>query len=90
MAHYLLRRLLLIIPTLLGIMTINFVIVQFAPGGPVEQIIAEIRVGQVSTTGRISGGEATGAQSASQGDGGYSGAEGLPPELIAELENQFG
>ncbi|MEX0943987.1 MAG: microcin C ABC transporter permease YejB [Pseudomonadales bacterium] len=90
MAHYLLRRLLLIIPTLLGIMTINFVIVQFAPGGPVEQIIAEIRVGQVSTTGRISGGEATGAQSASQGDGGYSGAEGLPPELIAELEKQFG
>lgn len=92
MARYLLRRLLLIIPTLLGIVTINFVIVQFAPGGPIEQIVAQIRVGSVSTTGRISGGEATSSSSvAASGEGGsYSGAEGLPPELIAQLEKEFG
>lgn len=94
MGHYILRRLLLIIPTLLGIMTINFVIVQFAPGGPIEQIIAQIRVGQVSTTSRISG-EASGTEGGGVGQNAdsanvYAGAEGLPPELIAQLEKQFG
>jgi microcin C transport system permease protein len=92
MGRYILRRLLLIIPTLIGILTINFIIVQFAPGGPVEQIIAEMTVGQVSTTARISGGEGASAPSAGGGEAGsmYAGAGGLPPELIAQLEAQFG
>lgn len=92
MANYILRRLLLIIPTLLGIMTINFVIVQFAPGGPVEQIVAQIRVGQVSSTSRVSGESSSGGGIGQGTDSGgvYAGAEGLPPELIAQLEKQFG
>ena len=94
MGNYILRRILLILPTLIGIMTINFVIVQFAPGGPVEQIVAEMTVGQVSTTGRISGGEAgsgPGAGGAGADSGSmYPGAGGLPPELIAQIEAQFG
>ena len=56
MTSYILRRLLLIIPTLLGIMIINFAIVQLAPGGPIEQIIAEVSGTDAGTTGRISGG----------------------------------
>ncbi len=91
MAQYVLQRLLLIIPTLLGIMIINFAIVQFAPGGPIEQIVAQMRVGDVSSTGRVSGGEAGGGAAGGIADsGGYAGAEGLPPELIAQLEKQFG
>ncbi|XOV88026.1 MAG: microcin C ABC transporter permease YejB [Pseudomonadota bacterium] len=91
MAHYILQRLLLIVPTLLGIMIINFAIVQFAPGGPIEQIVAQMRVGDVSSTGRVSGGEAGGGAAGGISEsGGYAGAEGLPPELIAQLEKQFG
>ncbi len=91
MAAYILRRLLLIIPTLLGIMIINFVIVQFAPGGPIEQIVAQVRMGDVSTTANISGGGAgSGTDAGSGSDGGYAGAEGLPPEMIEQLEKQFG
>ena len=56
MLAYIVRRLLLIVPTLLGIMVINFAIVQLAPGGPIEQIIAEISGTDAGTTGRISGG----------------------------------
>ena len=58
MVAYILRRLLLMIPTLLGIMVINFVIIQVAPGGPVEQMIAEIQGTASSATDRISGGSA--------------------------------
>ena len=91
MAAYILRRLLLIIPTLLGIMIINFVIVQFAPGGPIEQIVAQVRMGDVSTTANISGGGAgSGTDAGAGSDGGYAGAEGLPPEMIEQLEKQFG
>ena len=55
MARYLLRRILLIVPTLFGIMVINFVIVQFAPGGPVEQaIVAASGLGGMSTTASVS------------------------------------
>ena len=68
MGAYLLRRLLLLIPTLLGIIAINFAIVQFAPGGPVEQAVAEARGGP-GVTERIAG-----AQSDS---GAYRGARGL-------------
>ncbi len=92
MAAYILRRLLLIIPTLLGIMIINFVLVQFVPGGPIEQIIAQIE-GQGDVFGGFAGGS-DGPQlndPASGGGGeGYAGARGLPPEFIAELEKQFG
>ncbi|HJL52271.1 MAG TPA: microcin C ABC transporter permease YejB [Arenicellales bacterium] len=89
MGVYLVKRLLLIIPTLLGIILINFVIVQFAPGGPVEQIIAQTTFGQSSTTTGISGGSDAGpAGNVDTGDS--SASYGLPPEIIEELERQFG
>ncbi|MGB0631052.1 MAG: microcin C ABC transporter permease YejB [Alphaproteobacteria bacterium] len=97
MLAYIIRRLLLIIPTLLGIMVINFAIVQLAPGGPIEQIIAEVTGTDAGTTGRISGGgsEVSGGSSqaaagAATADSGYRGAQGLDPEFIRELEKQFG
>ncbi len=94
MIAYIIRRLLLVIPTLLGIMTINFIIVQAAPGGPVEQILARLEGTGVEATARI-GGEA-GAEAgspAAQRDGevgSYRGAQGLRPEFIAQIEKQFG
>jgi len=93
MAVYLLKRILLVIPTMLGIMMISFAIVQFAPGGPVEQVIAQLSGTDVSATARIDGsaGDAL-ATSAQPGDAGskYRGAQGLDPELIKQLEKQFG
>ncbi|MEO8467232.1 MAG: microcin C ABC transporter permease YejB [Gammaproteobacteria bacterium] len=85
MAAYIVRRLLLMIPTLFGIMVINFVIVQFAPGGPVERVIARMHGMDESGTSRISG---AGADLASTSQ--YRGARGLDPQFIAELEKQFG
>ncbi|MEM0909063.1 MAG: ABC transporter permease subunit, partial [Pseudomonadota bacterium] len=97
MAAYILRRLLLMVPTLLGIMLISFAIIQFAPGGPVEQVIAQIRGTDVSATARVSGGTDSGdfSSATAASDGGsagstYRGAQGLDPEFIAELEKQFG
>ncbi|MCY4030609.1 MAG: microcin C ABC transporter permease YejB [Hyphomicrobiales bacterium] len=98
MAAYILRRLLLMIPTILGILLISFIIVQFAPGGPVERIIAQITGTEVAATARFGGGQSgdisAGAQSpGAQGTevaGKYRGAQGLDPEFIAELERQFG
>ena len=97
MTSYILRRLLLIIPTLLGIMIINFAIVQLAPGGPIEQIIAEVSGTDAGTTGRISGSGSEVSGGSSQNiagstatDNGYRGAQGLDPEFIKELERQFG
>jgi microcin C transport system permease protein len=95
MLAYIIRRLLLIIPTLFGIMVINFVIVQAAPGGPVEQAIAQITGTAVDTTARIAGtgpGEVQQRADIQAADvtGRYRGAQGLPPELILELERQFG
>jgi microcin C transport system permease protein len=90
MSAYILRRLLLVIPTLLGIMIINFVLIQFVPGGPVEQIIAEMQGYGDATdaiTGNTSDTEALGDQSA---DSKYIGARGLRPEFLAKLEKQFG
>ena len=87
MFAYILRRLLLVIPTLFGIMILNFVIVQAAPGGPVEQVLAQIKGTATSATARVSGPQSdtgvTGNESA-------RGSRGLEPELIAELERQFG
>ena len=100
MGPYILRRLLLMIPTLFGIMLINFAVIQFAPGGPVERIIAQLN-DPSSATDRFTGGGAGeaggGGQGAGAGAGGgaaggseYRGAQGLDPEFIKELEAQFG
>ncbi len=96
MSAYIIRRLLLIIPTLLGIMVINFIIVQSAPGGPVEQTIARIKGTAVSPTARIGGGNDTAGITGMAGiEAGeiyskYAGARGLDPELIKEIERQYG
>lgn len=104
MGAYILRRLLLIPLTLLGILTANFFIVQIAPGGPVEQMLAQVRGTAVDATARISGaggGEVAtsaprpgGGGGAGSGGGGpvgqYRGAQGLDPAFVAEIERQFG
>jgi len=88
MGAYILRRLFLIIPTLIGIMLINFVLIQFVPGGPIEQIIAQMEDGSAGATDRFTGG---GDDSNNQSENNeYKGARGLPPELIEDLEKQFG
>jgi microcin C transport system permease protein len=95
MGAYILRRLLLIVPTMLGIMAISFAVIQFAPGGPVEQVIAEL-TGQGGSAGdRISGGAsdmASGSQldQSSNVTSKYRGAQGLDPQFIEKLEKQFG
>ncbi len=88
MGAYILKRLLLIIPTLLGIMIINFTLVQFVPGGPIEQILSQLEE-ETSAIDRIAGGGDAGGDTSSS-DGVYKGARGLPPEFIEELERQFG
>jgi microcin C transport system permease protein len=93
MVAYIIRRLLLIIPTLFGIMVLNFAIVQFAPGGPVEQLVAELTGTAVDATARIGGaeGEAGAPTGGGFGDeGAYRGAEGLDPEFVKELEKLYG
>jgi microcin C transport system permease protein len=96
MGAYIIRRLLLIIPTLLLIMLINFLVVQAAPGGPVEQMIANLTGQGADITTRITQGGAgeniqTGNNlSTGGGSSKYRGAEGLDPEFIEELEKQFG
>lgn len=93
---YLLHRLALIPLTLIGIIAINFFIVQIAPGGPVEQLLAQLKNTAVSATARVGGGEGveagrgnTSGQSSS-GNSAYRGAQGLDPAFIAELNRQFG
>jgi microcin C transport system permease protein len=99
MLAYIARRVLLMIPTLLGIMLISFAIVQFAPGGPVERILAQLQGADAGATSRISGGSgdlAAGTAVQPGGTGGgdassrYRGAQGLDPAFIASLEKQFG
>jgi len=88
MNYYILRRLLLIIPTLLGIMTINFFIVQIAPGGPVEQAIAKYQgIGDANTT-RIASG--TNSEIKQGGESKYRGSQGVDPEYIKALEKLYG
>lgn len=89
MSAYILRRLLLIIPTLLGIMTINFLIVQAAPGGPVEQTLAQVRGEAVDATARVTGTGDAGTQSSSNDDR-YRGAKGLDPDFIKKIEKLYG
>lgn len=100
MGAYLLKRLLLIIPTMIGIMGISFIIIQFAPGGPVEQVIAKLTGSDTSVTQRIGGGGDAISGNSNQGQLGqgaaesvnskYRGAQGLDPEFIKSLEKQFG
>jgi len=93
MFAYVARRILLMIPTILGIMLISFVIVQFAPGGPVERILAQLSGQNVDATQRISGGSDFSGGGALQSEGGgsrYRGAQGLDPAFIKSLEKQFG
>ena len=100
MGAYLLKRILLMIPTLFGIMLISFTIIQFAPGGPVERVIAQLTGTDSSATARIGGGggDGVGAGAAGPQAGGaadatssrYRGAQGLDPEFIRQLEKQFG
>jgi microcin C transport system permease protein len=89
MTAYLIRRLLLLIPTLFGIIAINFVIIQFAPGGPVEQMIAELK-GHGEATGRITGGGATESAAPATTGAEYRGARGLDPHLVADIKKMFG
>lgn len=99
MAAYLIKRLLLILPTMFGIMLISFCIIQFAPGGPVERIISIINGTDVSMN-RVGGGggsELGPGRTQQIGQGGadaatskYRGAQGLDPEFIKSLEKQFG
>lgn len=93
MAAYILRRLLLIIPTLFGILAINFMIIQAAPGGPVEQTIAQLQGLDTSATARVSGAQNDiSSQTATNGGGDstYRGARGIDPELIKEIEAMYG
>ncbi|MFN3144430.1 MAG: microcin C ABC transporter permease YejB [Paracoccaceae bacterium] len=89
MGAYILRRLLLVIPTLFGIMVVNFALTQFVPGGPIEQIIANLE-GDGDVFQTIAGGADAGAAEAGGGDERYLGARGLPPDFIEELEREFG
>jgi microcin C transport system permease protein len=100
MTPYLLKRLALIVPTLFGIMLISFVIIQFAPGGPVERIIAQLSGHDSSIAQRVGGGGGDALSSGAQSQMGqgaadsitskYRGAQGLDPEFIKSLEKQFG
>ncbi len=85
MGAYIIRRVLLMIPTLLGIMIINFALVQFVPGGPIEQILSQLDE-QTTATDRIAGG----GSEVGTGTSEYQGAKGLPDDFIKDLEKQFG
>ena len=98
MTAYIVRRIALMIPTIFGIMLVSFVVVQFAPGGPVERVIAQLSGTDTGATARISG--SAGGDFSTRGaapSGGqldmnskYRGAQGLDPEFIKSLEKQFG
>jgi microcin C transport system permease protein len=97
MLVYIARRVLLMVPTLFGIMLISFVLVQFAPGGPVERILAQLQGSDTGAASRVSGGGGDFAAAARQAGGSgtatssrYRGAQGLDPRFIEQLERQFG
>src|SRR6202790_172741 len=98
MSAYIARRILLMLPTLLGILFVSFVVVQFAPGGPVERVIAQLSGADTGGTSRISGGgddfgprgQQTGAAASGAINSKYRGAQGLDPDFIKSLEKQFG
>jgi microcin C transport system permease protein len=88
MTHYIIRRLLLMIPVLLGIMLLNFIIVQAAPGGPVERMLADVQGFDSEVQSRMGGGSDSGSVSSS--DSKYRGAQGLDPELVERIEKLYG
>lgn len=93
MTTYLLKRIALLVPTLLGIILLNFIIVQFAPGGPVENTIAKLQGISVSSTERISGSNIDGTQLQIENvsnENIYVGAQGLDPEIVREIEKMYG
>jgi microcin C transport system permease protein len=97
MIAYIVRRLGLIVPTLFGILVLNFVIVQFAPGGPVDQLVAQLTGAETDATARVSGvqrevgaAQAAGQTGSRQGEGVYRGGRGLDPQLIEELNRLYG
>jgi microcin C transport system permease protein len=99
MSAYIIRRILLMFPTLLGIMFVSFVVVQFAPGGPVERVIAQLTGSDTSGVSRIGGssggdfgtrGQLQGASQFDAANSKYRGAQGLDPEFIKSLEKQYG
>src|SRR5213075_3343667 len=96
MTGYIARRIFLMLPTLLGILFVSFVVVQFAPGGPVERVLAQLSGADTGGTSRVSGG---GGDFGPRGQVGgsadavsskYRGAQGLDPDFIKKLEAQFG
>jgi microcin C transport system permease protein len=78
------------IPTIFGILLISFIIVQFAPGGPVERVLAQLQGIDTGATANFGGGNGLRASGASEFNSKYRGAQGLDPKFIAELEKQFG
>ncbi len=99
MTAYIIRRILLIVPTLFAIMVINFIVIHIAPGGPVEQVIAQLtgtggdiveRVTRTGTGELIEQNTPNAAAAASESSSKYRGAQGLDPDFIAELEKRFG
>ena len=91
MGNYILRRLLLMIPTLFGILLINFAIIQVAPGGPVEQMIAKLQGHENGSSARLSGGYADSLSTGGQSNNStYRGAQGLSDETIAQIEAMYG
>src|SRR6201997_3016517 len=98
MTAYIVRRILFMIPTIFGIMLISFVVIQFAPGGPVERVIAQLSGSDTGATSRISGsasGDFSSRGAAASGAAAdvsskYRGAQGLDPAFIKSLEKQFG
>jgi microcin C transport system permease protein len=88
MGAYILKRLLLMIPTLLGVMLLTFAVTQFVPGGPVERIIAQMEGNGGDADARLNGGGAE--VSSENSNSNYRGAKGLDPEFIKKLEKQFG
>jgi microcin C transport system permease protein len=99
MTAYIIRRILFMVPTLFGIMLVSFLVVQFAPGGPVERVIAKISGADTGATSRFSGspggdfgarGQLQGASAIDATTSKYRGAQGLDPEFIKSLEKQFG
>ena len=96
MGSYLLRRLILVIPTLFGIMLINFAVIQIVPGGPVEQMIAQMTGTAVEATARFSGGgegetlSNINNNNLSESESKYRGAQGLDPDIIEEIEKMYG
>jgi microcin C transport system permease protein len=91
MSVYIFRRLLLMIPTLFGIILLNFIIIQAAPGGPVEQTLAKLQGLDTSVQNRMGGGISVEvSSSASSGGSSYRGAQGLDPDLVKDIEKLYG